>query len=350
MNTFARLTCLPVALLIWLVGLPACAQPYQNLVLEGGGVRGIAYGGALRELDAQGQLDGLIRVGGTSAGAIQATLLAVGFRPDEIVQLTYQTPIRSFNDGRGFFIGAFFRINRHYGWYRGERFRRWIGARIAERTGAADLTLGELHARAGQNGYRDLYLTATDLTQQRVVVLSHETFPDLPLRDAVRISMSIPFYYRAVFMNDAGQGVRRRAEATHVLADGGIVANYPIDLFDDRRYLPMAAPDDSGYVWNPTTLGLRLDRPAQMAYDQQGHGGLAPYPIHRLRDYVGAFYTFAYETMNRRPLSACDEQRTVSISHGALNPRVRRLSKAEKTQLIHNGEAGVITFFASPRR
>ena len=55
------------------------APPYRNLVMEGGGIRGIAYGGALLELEQRGVLAGLRRVGGTSAGAIQAALLAVGY-------------------------------------------------------------------------------------------------------------------------------------------------------------------------------------------------------------------------------------------------------------------------------
>lgn len=56
--------------------VPAPPAPYRNLVLEGGGIRGIAYGGALLELEQRDVLAGLRRVGGTSAGAIQAALLA----------------------------------------------------------------------------------------------------------------------------------------------------------------------------------------------------------------------------------------------------------------------------------
>jgi NTE family protein len=57
---------------------------YRNLVMEGGGIRGIAYGGALLVLEQRGVLAGLTRVGGTSAGAIQAALLAVGYSAQEI--------------------------------------------------------------------------------------------------------------------------------------------------------------------------------------------------------------------------------------------------------------------------
>ena len=56
-------------------------MPYhlKNLVFEGGGVKGIAYVGAMQVLNEEGILQDIQRVGGTSAGAINATLFALGF-------------------------------------------------------------------------------------------------------------------------------------------------------------------------------------------------------------------------------------------------------------------------------
>ena len=66
----------------WQPAQPAAATPrYRNLVMEGGGIRGIAYGGALLELEQRGVLAGLRRVGGTSAGAIQAAFWPWAIRP-----------------------------------------------------------------------------------------------------------------------------------------------------------------------------------------------------------------------------------------------------------------------------
>ena len=93
-----RLRLLPALFLLtglFLGACPALAQEvprYRNLVMEGGGVRGIAYGGALQELQAQGILPHIERVGGTSAGAIQAALLAVGYAPDAIVEVSITRP------------------------------------------------------------------------------------------------------------------------------------------------------------------------------------------------------------------------------------------------------------------
>src|SRR5688572_31966980 len=144
---------------------------YRNLVMEGGGVRGIAYGGALTELQKQGVLSEIKRVGGTSAGSIQAMLLALAYTPEEITQITYQTNINHFADGRFIFIGGFSRMVNQFGWYRGEKFSKWLGKRIEQKTGNANLTFFQLHELALNSGFRDLYVTGTDLSKQQAVVL-----------------------------------------------------------------------------------------------------------------------------------------------------------------------------------
>jgi len=62
-----------------------------NLVFEGGGAKGLAFVGALQEFAAQGYEFG--RLLGASAGAVTATLLAAGYTPDEILQLSTQQVI-----------------------------------------------------------------------------------------------------------------------------------------------------------------------------------------------------------------------------------------------------------------
>ncbi|RSK46424.1 patatin [Hymenobacter perfusus] len=348
-------------LLSWLLGsLPALAQPaarpvYRNLVMEGGGIRGVAYGGALLELERQGVLAGLQRVGGTSAGAIQAALLAVGYSPQEIVEVVNNTPIQRFNDGRFLFFGGSHRLTRQFGWYRGDALTAHIMQLVARKTGNPNLTLQELHQLAQQQPgrYLDLYTTGTNLTQQRVQVFSHETNPTLRVADAVRISMSIPLYFRAVLLDARGnviQGKPQKGQPVQVLVDGGLLANYPVELFDYPRYLPTqlsasTAPDAAGRVFNPETLGLRLDRAEQIACDTlpTGRQELAPYDINGFGSYIAALYNLTEETLN--PTRAQDWSRTVSINTEGFAPKIKRMPDADKQRLMASGRRGVQAFF-----
>ena len=333
---------------------PTAPPPYRNLVMEGGGIRGIAYGGALLELEQRGVLRGLTRVGGTSAGAIQAALLAVGYSAQEIIEVVNATPIQRLNDGRFIFFGGTHRLVKEYGWYRGDEFSRYLSELVARKTQQPNLTLGELHALATRepSRFRDLYTTGTNLTTQRVQVFSHETTPAMRVADAVRISMSIPLYFRAVLLdadNRVITGTPVPGQPVQVLVDGGLLANYPIDLFDYPRYLPAgpttAAPDARGHVFNPETLGLRLDRAEQIPLDgaPAGRQQLAPYDITDFNTYMGALYTVALENLN--PVQPADWQRTISINFLGFSPRIKRVSDAQKQQLMDSGRTGVQAFF-----
>ncbi len=59
---------------------------YENLVLEGGGIKGIAYCGAFQVLTENGVYDKIKNVAGSSAGALVGTLVAVGYSGEEITE------------------------------------------------------------------------------------------------------------------------------------------------------------------------------------------------------------------------------------------------------------------------
>jgi NTE family protein len=327
----------------------AQAVPYRNLIMKGGGIRGIAYGGALQELESRGVLAHITRVGGTSAGAIQAALLAVGYSPAAIIDIINRTPVQRLNDGQFIFIGGGSRLLRQYGWYRGDQLTKYICELVGRQTQRPNLTLGELHALAlAQPGhYRDLYTTGTNLTLQRTQVFGYETHPTMRVADAVRISMSIPLYFRAVLLDADSkviQGRPKSGQPTQVLVDGGLLANYPLHIFDHPQFMPAGLPP--GTTANPETLGLRLDRAEQIALDTlpTGRQALAPYDIHDFSSYIGALYTISLENLN--PALPGDWPRTISINTMGFRPKVKRISAEQKEQLIASGRAGVQAFFS----
>ena len=304
----------------------------RNLVFEGAGIRGIAYAGAISELERQDLLKGVQRVGGTSAGAITALLLSLGYTADEISQIVQSTSFKKFNDGKFFFLGGIHRFRKWHGWYRGEKFGKWLSDLIQAKTGNGASSFRDLK----QKGFKDLYITGTSMNLQRLFVFSFETFPDMQVKDAVRISSGIPFYFEPVYMDDKGTIFHRpkNTRGLNLMVDGGFMANFPITLFDSSRYFDSLSPNR--FLSNSGTLGFRIDRPAQVESDLHQQG-LAPFEIRDLYSYFRAFYTLIQENMNRQKLGADDWKRTVSISDEDISPRIRKLSKEEVSALLHNG-------------
>jgi NTE family protein len=316
------------------------AQPrIENLVFEGAGIRGIAYSGAIQVLEQQHVLTEVKRVGGTSAGAIIALMIALGYNAQEITSITVKTNYKKFNDGSYFFAGGLNRMKNFFGWYRGKEFEKWLAEIIDAKAGDNNLTFTQMK----QKGFRDLYVTGTSLNQQRLIVFSYENFPDMKVKDAVRISMSIPLYFEAVFIDSTGNIIKhpKNKEGVNIMVDGGLVSNFPIRLFDSTKYV--SGSSENIFIYNEQTLGFRIDNAAQIANDSTTNT-LAPMRITNLKEYTSAFYNIIIENLNRQALTKKDWERTVSINDGNISPRIRRLSNEEIKTLITNGEKAAANY------
>src|SRR3982751_5494900 len=139
-------------LMLALILSPCLFSQPQNLVFEGSGIRGIAYSGAIRELEERNLLQGVQKLGGTSAGAITALLLSIGYTSQQITEIVNSTSFKKFNDGKYFFFGGINRFKKYYGWYRGQEFDKWLSELIKAKTNNADISFSELHSK----GYKDL--------------------------------------------------------------------------------------------------------------------------------------------------------------------------------------------------
>jgi NTE family protein len=327
--------CIIASLFIYSTSRAQAKPEFNNIVFEGAGIRGIAYCGALKELESRGLMSNVQKIAGTSAGALMAMTISLGYNSDELSQIISQTNFKEFNDGKYFFIGGINRMNKWFGWYRIGKVDKWLGQLIEAKTGNADITFAELHSR----NFKDLYITGTCLNKQKLVVFSYETYPKMRIRDAVKISMSIPLYFEAVFMDEDGKLVKHpsRKDNLDIMVDGGFTGNFPIHVFDS-----MADSFPNTYVprINYHTLGLRIDSDNQIKKDSVGKE-LAELPIRNMKTYLGAFYNIVIENLNRQTLTSDDWARTVSISDGGVGPRLRRLSKAEIDILIENGRVAM---------
>ncbi len=304
----------------------------KNIVFEGAGIRGIAYTGAVQSLEQKSIINNVEKVGGTSAGAIIALLISLEYTSEELTTIISNTKFQKFNDGRFFFIGGFSRTKNRYGWYRGQKFTNWIGNLIKEKTGNSEITFEQLY----QKGYKDLYLTATCLNQQKLVILSRETYPKMKIKDAVRISMSIPLYYQAVFVDKNGKiySKPKKDESLDIMVDGGIIGNFPIQIFDT---IIVDSLKKVHRIPNYETIGFRIDTEKQIQEDSTTKD-LAPFTIHNFKDYVSAFYIMVIENLNRQQLTKDDWDRTISISSVGISPKVKKLSEEQKQKLIESGK------------
>lgn len=233
---------------------------YRNLVFKGGGVRGIAYVGALKYLYENGLMRSVERCAGTSAGAITATVVALNLGSFEAIKaisdsLDYRkvpaegdmdaenarllkaNPIVAKSQSFGIFknLQCSARLLQDKGWYSSDYFYSWIKTVIASHFSVKKecYTFRDFRDPAMHDGHRpffDLFITGTDISNRTVRIFSLESTPDMEVALAVRISMSIPLFFESIPYQYPGM-----AEPSY-FADGGVMWNYPISIFDDPKY------------------------------------------------------------------------------------------------------------------
>lgn len=281
-----------------------------DLVLEGGGTRGIVLNAAVETLEAQGH--SIRRVIGTSAGAIGAACLAIGFSGAELVAASRArtdsgAPVfsRYIDDPPDGSTAAFkdsslhrwllaqeerneiprgiaaiiareamalfersrparslFSFVEEGGIVSGDGFVQWLSETFESKLpGASRLTMSELFRRTG----RHLTVMATDTTNGRSLVLNHITAPELPVVMAVRMSMSIPlFFNEVVWRREWGTYLGNAAEGV-VVVDGGVLSNFPLrfilDQSSDYTRTFMGSPEEPGGAILGLSIDTRLEVP-----------------------------------------------------------------------------------------
>jgi predicted acylesterase/phospholipase RssA len=294
-----------------------------DLVLEGGGIKGSAFVGAIEVL--RGKMRGknydLGRLIGCSAGAITAACLAAGLDDAELLEMAQQRPdgklsFRSFlgqpksADFSDATIGAVVRLLagsvaysidppdlgflKSHGllkdkdieairerWPKFDKSRvsdyvytlcflldegaafsdanilNWLTDTLKKKVKSLDekTTLSAFHNQTNCH----LSLVATDITDHEVLVLNHITAPKCPVVWAVRMSMGIPFVWREVTWNQAWGDYLDKDIKDHLIVDGGILCNFPLQYFlqdkDETHAKLMGPPPDN----KSRVLGLLLD-------------------------------------------------------------------------------------------
>lgn len=216
--------------IILLLLLPSvlCAQKV-GLVMSGGGARGLAHIGVIRMLEENNiPID---YVAGTSMGAIVAALYSMGYTPDEMVE------IMKTEDFQRWYTGT---MDQKYMFY----FKKnkdvpdlvslhfdlkdslYVVKPSAHLVKSAPMNLGFMETFAGYtaacgNDFDKLMVpfrcVAADAYNKKQVIFSHGD-----LGDAVRASMSYPFFFKPIKVDSV------------LLYDGGLYNNFPRDVMEEE--------------------------------------------------------------------------------------------------------------------
>ncbi|MBD2770151.1 patatin-like phospholipase family protein [Hymenobacter sp. BT664] len=354
---------------------------YVDLVMEGGGVLGIALIGYVYVLEELGVR--FLQVGGTSAGSINALLMAAAGPVQEkktewlLTQLTTQN-LYEFVDGdddardfvkvlleNGRLLKYLWKgsqiidnLTQDFGLNPGHAFHAWLRRLLAERgiasvrdlTTLRTLTAADgLHLRTGEvyapaAPIRVALVTADVTTESKVIFpemapLYYQEPNEVNPADFVRASMSVPLFfhpYQVSSLPRSGQpggvaweqatGYQGLIPETVFFVDGGIMSNFPIDVFHCHYAVPKCP-----------TFGVKL-----------GQSRNRPNSVGKLTSLLGAVFNSArhvhdYDFITHHP----DYRLLVSyVETSRFNWLDFSLSEQTKVELFAEGARAAANFVA----
>jgi NTE family protein len=350
-------------------------------VFRGGGVKGLGLVGALQGFATHEQypIRRWVNVAGASAGAIIAAYLAVYQQDavDRLQALLQNTPFAQFADYplHNRLLGGIPNLAVHHGLARGAEFERWFddaldGATFAQ-TPNGDGTGSALKMVAVDTTAHALILLPDDLPRYSDTPAGPPLDPvHFPIARAVRMSMSIPFFFEPVKLyrnrvqcTDSGEtsfmvgqvidAVTADADAAQcehdgispaawapvgnveasVIVDGGTVSNFPVWIFD--------TPPESGGP-KRMTFGFTLTGGRGMSPQLGPAARLVPWPVRFGAD----LFQTASGAWDDRFASHSTSLRTIMVNAGTIATTQFTLTPDEQQFLLTSGKQAVEHYLA----
>lgn len=319
---------------------------FADLVLEGGGVKGIGLVGAVITLTAAGWR--FPRIAGTSAGAICAALVAAiqraGKPMTELHRLMQSIDYAAFMKGDWSeehlgVAGQAAHLAMHMGIYDGDYLVKWLGDALDE---IGITTFGQLKigddpdAPVSADRRYGLVVHAADITRNKVVRLPWDyaeygiDADAAKIVDAVRASMSIPFFFTPVRFHAPAHsdGTSSFAAGKVTWVDGGLLSNFPVEVFDRADGEPGRWP----------TIGVKLSAISPTPV-------LAHDPGNAVSEAIACLRT-ALDNDARYYVPPEKAKRTIFVDSFGLAATDFHLSSEDQNRLFASGTAAAESFLA----
>ena len=188
------------------------------LIFSGGGTRGIAYFGVLKALTELSLLDNIEIFAAASVGAMLMCLYLIGYTIKELIEFSEIFDFNNLTTIADYNLDNIPDLIKKYGIDDGTNIIKVMGKLIEAKNINKDITLLELY----KLNKKKFIVTGCCLETHSVEYISYDTYPNMKLTDAIRITTSVPLYFQPVKYNNK------------TFIDGGCMDNYPINLFTDR--------------------------------------------------------------------------------------------------------------------
>jgi len=178
------------------------------LVLSGGSEKGVAYIGILKFLEEINILPDIECIYGVSVGSVFAVLVSIGYNSTELEYL-----ITHINLGEALLDGQMDIQNLFdkFGLLEPHKIMKLLHLLFDKKTGIPNITFAQHYSKYKKK----IVINGSCMSNYKCYYFSKDNYPDMPIIQAVRISISLPFLFEPCRLDDL------------LFIDGGIYDNFP---------------------------------------------------------------------------------------------------------------------------
>lgn len=351
---------------------PGESIAFVDIVLEGGGVKGIASIGALYTMEQLGIR--FRKIAGTSAGAIIAALLtASGWssrceKCENLLEIMSNMDFYSYVDGgsdakslvnsfskksNNFFVNKLNQISTAINALRnikevtselginpGNVFKQFMYDILKKLNNGKILDTNELNnkLKVDKEFQTDFQVVVSDVSYHRKVVFPRDLplyfyeVDDILVSDIIRCSMSIPFFFQPFYLRDFYGLKSNLKERDYIMfVDGGLVSNFPLNIFDTHKSVTPKCP----------TFGILIDESMDKDSRSLTEG---PKEINNVLNYATSLLATAMEYGDKEAIreDLHAESRIIRVSNTVnrgrkISATEFNLSDQDKIELFRNG-------------
>jgi predicted acylesterase/phospholipase RssA len=185
---------------------------FHNIAFSGGGSHTMAFLGSVKYLEETDQILQISNFIGASAGSFIALMLVLNIKYEGMLDIYNEYILKN---PFSFPLKNIIRITKTFGLNDGKVIISIIESILEKYKVDKNITFLELTKKTGKN----LIISVTNISQQKIEYLSIDTYPEMKITTAIRMTTAIPLLFEPV----------KYYEDLYV--DSFVFNNFPIDFF-----------------------------------------------------------------------------------------------------------------------
>lgn len=191
---------------------------FNNIAISGGGILAISFIGCIKCIQ-ENKIDNFHNYLGSSAGSYACLLMILDYTIEEMNDIVLYKGLSN-ETLNVFSMSKLMNIFKNYGIANGDTLVQFVECILEKKNYDKNITFTELCKITGKN----LIITTANINKQKIEYLCIDTYPDMKISTAIRMSVAVPILFEPIKYYD------------DYYVDALIYDNFSIDYFKNFKH------------------------------------------------------------------------------------------------------------------